>query len=97
LVATRDLGISEYRLKLGGEAEAGTGISPLSKFTELVMEYLKVLPEDAKLFEFKRRRAWQIVSHVTGKWCHYFRSHAKAGTGGSMMSSASRNLSKSPQ
>ena len=51
---------------------------PLAKFTELVMEYLRMLPEDAKLFEFKRRRAWQIVRHITGKWCHYFRSQGES-------------------
>ncbi len=51
---------------------------PLAKFTMLVFEYLKMLPEDAKLFEFKRRRAWQIVRHVTGKWCHYFRSQGES-------------------
>ena len=41
---------------------------------ELVVEYLKMLPEDARVFEFKRRRVWQIVRHITGKWCHNFRS-----------------------
>ncbi len=51
---------------------------PLARFTELVVEYLKMLPEDAELFEFKRRRAWQIVRHVTGKWCHYFRSQGES-------------------
>jgi len=51
---------------------------PLAKFTKLVVEYLKMLPEDAELFEFKRRRAWQIVKHVTGKWCHYFRSQGES-------------------
>ena len=51
---------------------------PLARFTALVMEYLEVLPEDAKLFRFKRRRAWQIVRHVTGKWCHYFRSQGES-------------------
>jgi len=51
---------------------------PLAKFTKLVVEYLKMLPEDAKLFEFKRRRAWQIVRHPTGKWCHYFRSQGES-------------------
>ena len=51
---------------------------PLAKFTKLVVDYLEVLPEDAELFEFKRRRAWQIVRHITGKWCHYFRSQGES-------------------
>ena len=29
----------------------------LAKFTKLVVDYLEVLPEDVKLFEFKRPRA----------------------------------------
>jgi integrase len=51
---------------------------PLAKFTKLVLEYLKLLGEDAKLFTFGRRRAWQIVRHVTEKWCHWFRSQAES-------------------
>ena len=51
---------------------------PLAKFTKLVVEYLNVLPGDARLFEFKRRRAWQIVKYTTGKWCHYFRSQGES-------------------
>jgi len=51
---------------------------PLAKLTELVDEYLRLLPEDAKLFSFGRRRAWQIVKHITGKWCHYFRSQGES-------------------
>lgn len=52
---------------------------PLSKFTQLVLAYLNLVekPED-KLFRFGRSRAWQIVNHVTGKWCHYFRSQSES-------------------
>ena len=48
---------------------------PLSKFTRLVQDYLTLIsdPKD-KLFKFKRHRAWQIINHVTGQWCHWFRS-----------------------
>jgi len=51
---------------------------PLAKFTKLVLEYLELLREDAKLFNFGRRRAWQIVKFVTGMWCHWFRSQAES-------------------
>jgi len=52
---------------------------PLSKFTVLVNEYVQSLTDpEAKLFNFGRRRAWQIVRHVTGKWCHWFRSQAES-------------------
>ncbi len=46
----------------------------LASFTKLVVEYLNILLGDSRLFEFNRRRAWQIVRRIIGKWCHYFRS-----------------------
>jgi integrase len=51
----------------------------LSKFTRLVTDYLNLIgdPKD-RLFRFKRHRAWQIVNHVTGEWCHWFRSQAES-------------------
>jgi hypothetical protein len=52
---------------------------PLSKFTGLVQDYLALISEPKeKLFKFKRHRAWQIVNHVTGQWCHWFRSQAES-------------------
>jgi len=52
---------------------------PLSKFTRLVLDYLNLLSDPkAKLFNFKRHRAWQIVNYVTGEWCHWFRSQAES-------------------
>jgi integrase len=40
----------------------------LSKFTELVEDYVQTLSDPkAKLFSFGRRRAWQIVKYVTGE------------------------------
>ena len=30
--------------------------------------------EEGSLFSLGRYRAWQIIRHMTGKWCHYFRS-----------------------
>ena len=52
---------------------------PLSKFTILVQEYLFLVrgPKE-KLFKVKRHRAWQIVNHATGQWCHWFRSQAES-------------------
>lgn len=52
---------------------------PLSRFTKLVQEYLESITDPKnKLFKFKRHRAWQIVNHVTGQWCHWFRSQAES-------------------
>jgi integrase len=45
----------------------------LGQFTSLVLEYYKDC-KDERLFSFNTRRAWQIVNHMTGLWCHYFRS-----------------------
>jgi integrase len=52
---------------------------PLSRFTGLVEDYLDLIgnPKE-KLFKFKRHRAWQIVNHVTGQWCHWFQSQAES-------------------
>lgn len=47
----------------------------LAPFTQIVLDYLKRMPrKQEKLFPISRQRAWQIVSHMTGKWCHYYRS-----------------------
>ena len=46
----------------------------LSPFTLLVMDYLDLINDDDKLFDFSVRRSHQIVKHVTGKWVHWFRA-----------------------
>jgi integrase len=43
-------------------------------FTQLVLEYLETLREDEPLFKFSRQRAQQVVTRLTGKWCHYLRA-----------------------
>ena len=45
-----------------------------AKLTGLVLDYLKELDYDEKLFKFDRRRAWEIVVHLTGLPCHFFRA-----------------------
>lgn len=45
----------------------------LSRFTELITEYLGLLDEGEELFKFQRGRAHQIVKHTTGEMNHYFR------------------------
>ena len=40
---------------------------------EIILEYLDTI-KGGKLFTFGRSRAWQIVTALTGKWCHYYRS-----------------------
>ena len=42
-------------------------------FTELIMEWYDLNP-GPYLFRIGRTRAWQIIEHHTGKWCHWFRS-----------------------
>jgi integrase len=52
---------------------------PLSKFTVLIEDYVDSISDPkAKLFNFGRRRAWQIVNYITGQWCHWFRSQAES-------------------
>jgi len=45
----------------------------LSRFTQLIVEYLNLLVTGEELFRFKRGRAHQIVKHTTGEMNHYFR------------------------
>lgn len=45
----------------------------LSRFTELITDYLGLLREKEELFKFQRGRAHQIVKHTTGEMNHYFR------------------------
>jgi len=52
---------------------------PLSRFTMLTQDYVQTLADPKqKLFNFSRRRAWQIVRYITGEWCHWFRSQAES-------------------
>lgn len=46
----------------------------LSLFTYLVIDYLQLIDEDDKLFDFGVRRSHQIIKFVTGKWVHWFRA-----------------------
>ena len=45
-----------------------------AKLTELVVQYLKLLRPDQKLFPFTRQRAWQIITAMTPHTCHWFRA-----------------------
>lgn len=48
-------------------------------FTELIMKWVDMIPDPEKrLFPFKRARAWQITTAMTGKWVHYFRALGEA-------------------
>lgn len=44
----------------------------MKPFTLLLMTYYAIGPEH--LFNIGRRRAHQLCRHMTGKWCHWFRS-----------------------
>jgi integrase len=62
---------------------------PLARFTKLVMDYLSLMDDPkAELFKFGRHRAWQIVNHITGEWCHWFRSQAESYYGKYVFTSA---------
>jgi len=45
----------------------------LSRFTQLIMDYLDVLGKKEELFKFRRGRSHQIIRHTTGEMNHYFR------------------------
>jgi len=45
----------------------------LAPLTMLVLEHFET-SKRAALFDINRTTAWRIVKHMTGKWCHYFRS-----------------------
>jgi len=47
---------------------------PRARLTRLVIEYLKELEGDQRLFPFGRVRAWQIIREMTGATCHWFRA-----------------------
>jgi len=47
------------------------------KFTNLFLDYYNKLDKSdltERVFPISRKRAWQIINHSTGLWCHYFRS-----------------------
>lgn len=46
----------------------------LSPFTILVLDYLDVINDEDKLFNFSVRRSHQIIKFATGKWVHWFRA-----------------------
>lgn len=51
----------------------------LAPFTLFVLEYLENIPRNrSQLFLIKRARAHQIVKHITGMWCHWFRAMGEA-------------------
>jgi len=46
-------------------------------FTQLVLDYLKLIGEGARLFEFGRVRAWQIINAILGVPCHWLRAYCE--------------------
>lgn len=46
-------------------------------FTQLVLDYLKLIGEDAQLFMFSRVRAWQIITAILGVPCHWLRAYCE--------------------
>ena len=50
----------------------------LAPLTEMVVEHLDQIGEHDRLYPFSPHRGWEIVRHLTGKWCHYFRSQGES-------------------
>jgi integrase len=50
---------------------------PRAPLTRFIVDYLKMLDGDEKLFPFNRTRAWQIVAVMTGATCHWFRAYGE--------------------
>ena len=47
----------------------------LKPLTDMVLDwYMLSNKKTGPLFDISRNRAWQIISGLTGKWCHFFRS-----------------------
>ena len=50
----------------------------LVPFGWLILEYLeRYAPEKGRLFQYKTKRAWQIIKHVTGMFPNWFRAQAE--------------------
>lgn len=65
----------EETIKRYGKTYIDIPISKRSRFIPFIKDHLSNI-EDL-LFPFKRARAFQIIKHSTGKWCHWFRSVAQ--------------------
>jgi len=50
---------------------------PLQPFTDLLVDYLRLLEDDDLLFRFGERRHHQIVYYSTGMWPHWLRAMAE--------------------
>ena len=50
---------------------------PRAPLTQLVLNYLRLLPGDAVLFRIKRVRAWQIITSLLGVPCHWLRAYCE--------------------
>lgn len=69
-IQTEGIPVIDVPLPLAVEDRGGE--FQLGYFTEVILSYVDVAEED--LFKISTARAWAIVKHMTGKWCHYFRS-----------------------
>jgi len=62
----------------------------LVPFSKLVLQYIRGCDPQGRLFEIGRGRAWQIIEHVTGYFCHWFRAQSEHFYGNYIMKDAIR-------
>lgn len=46
---------------------------PLEPLTNIIIDYIECARK-GPIFKIGRSRAWQIITQMTGNWCHYYRS-----------------------
>jgi len=68
----------ETTIRQFGKTYIDVPLSEKSRFTPLIVDHLNNIDIDDRLFPFSRYRAWTIIKHVTGLWCHWFRSQAQS-------------------
>lgn len=83
-IVVRDFKISKRTLRIiarEGIPRISFGlpiVGPLKRFTEIFLEWFYLSEknrENPLVFPgIGRYRAWQIIKHHTGKWCHWFRA-----------------------
>lgn len=65
----------EKTIRATGKTYIDIGISKNNRFIPFIKTHLINVNE--QLFNFSRYRAWTIIKHNTGLWCHWFRSQSQ--------------------
>lgn len=78
-IVIRDFNIGkrkEKTVRRYGKTYVDIPISKDSIFLPLITTHLNQAKK--RLFKFGRNRAYKIVRHVTGLWCHWFRAQSQS-------------------